>query len=259
MNRSEKRYGDRVQSKTKKGKYSKSRLLVDDSNDIAVDATLRAGVLRSVVSGEDFSICSEDFREKIRRHGACGDIVLVVDMSGSMMSKRKANMLKGIIYQIVENANKHKDKLAVVGFKGQGTEVLIPNTIRPTSHLGNINNLKVGGTTPMAAGIEKAIEILDKETKKQEYIPITIILSDGMPNVTHTKSPIEDVINAGKKLAKKQIYTIIIDFEHKSPHRRNINIDLTIASKGNYYDFKNIKDYKQAINKLLNFEREIGI
>lgn len=60
-------YGSRVESKTEKGKYVKSKMLKGKSKDIAIDATLRAAALKS--KGR-IMVEPEDLREKIRKHGA---------------------------------------------------------------------------------------------------------------------------------------------------------------------------------------------
>ncbi len=109
-------YGKRMDSKTQKGRYIKSKLPKDSSGDIAIDATLRAAAMSS--NGE-IKVKSEDLRHKIRKHGAKASIAMVVDISGSMFSDRKANKLKGILNSVIEDANRHHDRISVVGFKGE--------------------------------------------------------------------------------------------------------------------------------------------
>ncbi|MDR2623186.1 MAG: VWA domain-containing protein [Methanobrevibacter sp.] len=257
----EKLYGSRVNSKTEKGKYVKTKFS-SDYKDIAIDATLRAAAIHSK---NKITVKKEDLRTKIRKHKAKASIAVVMDMSGSMMSDEKINKIKGILYKIIKNINKNKDKLSVVGFKGKESEIIIPNTKRPSSFLDKLEQIKVGGTTPMATGLKKGYEILKKENKKGEFIPMLILLSDGMPNVgiknsevkTLTGSPIKDVLAIGKQLADEKIYTIIINFEKKIKQGRNVSLELAIISNGRYYDLENVQDSSATIDKILTYERTL--
>jgi len=288
----EKSYGSRVDSKSEKGKYVKSKYSPNvNSSDIAVDATLRAASMRiekkelnikynsknesisdlnakNIPNYSDdlkINIKKEDIREKVRKHKAKASVVIVVDMSGSMISEKKVNKIRGILDRIIKNINRNRDKLAVIGFKGQNSEIIIPNTKRPSSFLDKLEKITVGGTTPMAAGLEKALEILKSEKKKGEFIPMLILLSDGMPNVglknsylkNTTGNPIKDVLAIGELLAENNIYTIVIDFEKKHKHGRNINMELAFLANGRYYDLEDVYNPSISIEKILTYERNI--
>lgn len=82
---------------------------------MAIDATIRAAAAHS---RGDIRVRDEDIRQKIRKHGARASIVLVVDISGSMFSERKASMVKGLIERFIEDAQRHHDRISVVGFRG---------------------------------------------------------------------------------------------------------------------------------------------
>ncbi|MCL2116494.1 MAG: VWA domain-containing protein [Methanobrevibacter sp.] len=269
----EKMYGSRVESKSEKGKYVKSKFPRSNSKDIAIDATLRAAALHSKkkpyndskLNDLKVNIQASDLREKIRNHKAKASIAIVIDMSGSMISERKVNKIRGILNKIIMNINKNKDKLAVIGFKGQGSEIIIPNTKRPSSFLDKLEKITVGGTTPMAAGLETALNILKNEKKQGEFIPMLIVLSDGMPNVglknSYIKntggSPINDVLAIGSELGENKIYTIIIDFDKKYKHGRNINMELAFLANGRYYDLEDVFDADIAMDKILTYERRM--
>jgi magnesium chelatase subunit D len=266
----EKAYGNRVESKSEKGKYVKSKYSPNiSSSDIAIDATLRAAALNSKKKDNSnnlkVEIKNQDIREKVRKHKARASVAIVVDLSGSMINEKKVNKIRGILDRVIKNINRNRDKLSVIGFKGQGSEIIIPNTKRPSSFLDKLNKITVGGTTPMAAGLEKAFEILKNEKKREEFIPMLILLSDGMPNVGLDDSnlkkvrgnPVKDVLAIGQELGENGIYTIVIDFEKKHKHGRNINMELAFLSNGRYYDLENVYDPEIAIDKILTYERAV--
>ncbi len=245
-------YGKRINSKTEKGRYIKSKLPKGSSGDIAIDATLRAAALSS--NGE-IRVKSEDLRHKIRKHGARASIVMVVDISGSMFSDRKANRLKGILNSVIEDANRHHDRISVIGFKGDDAEIIIPTTRRATSFREQVDNIRVGGTTPLAAGMKKGLEILKKEKLRAEFVPLLLILSDGMPNVGLEGGPMKDAIMIAEKIKEKEIHTLVINFEKSVRYGHEVNMELALASGGRYYDLEELKDPSGAIARILNYER----
>lgn len=246
-------YGKRVDSKTQKGRYIKSKLPKDPSGDVAIDATLRAAALSS--KGK-ISVKSEDLRHKIRKHGARASIVMVVDISGSMFSDKKANRLKGILNSVIEDVNRHQDRISVIGFKGEEAEIIIPTTRRATSFQEQVDNIQVGGTTPLASGLKKGYEILKKEKLKDEFVPIMMVLSDGMPNVALEEGPMKDAIKIAEKIKEMEIHTIVINFERSVRYGHEVNMELALAAGGRYYDIEEIKDPGRVVSKILDFERE---
>lgn len=245
-------YGKRIDSKTEKGRYIKSKLPKGSSGDIAIDATLRAAALSS--NGE-IRVKSEDLRHKIRKHGARASIVMVVDISGSMFSDRKANRLKGILNSVIADANRHQDRISVIGFKGEDAEIIIPTTRRATSFREQVDNIRVGGTTPLAAGMKKGLEILKKEKLRAEFVPLLLILSDGMPNVGLEGGPMKDAIMIAEKIKEKEIHTVVINFEKSVRYGHEVNMELALASGGRYYDLEELKDPSGVIARILNYER----
>lgn len=245
-------YGKRVDSKTQKGKYIKSKFPKKDTRDIAIDATLRAAAIKSKGT---IKVENDDLRQKVRKHGARASIALVVDISGSMFSDQKANKVKGILNQLIDDTARHSDRISIIGFKGQDAEVIVPTTKRAISFKDHVDNIRVGGTTPLASGIKKGFEVLKKEKTNREYIPIMIILTDGMPNVGVKEGPIQDAINAAKNLKDNDIITIVVNFEKTVKYGRDTNMEIALASGGRYYDLEDIKNPQLAVSKIIEHER----
>ncbi|MDP3484045.1 MAG: VWA domain-containing protein [Methanobacteriaceae archaeon] len=247
-------YGKRVESKTEKGKYVRSRFSSQRPKDIAIDATIRAAAMKS--SGE-IKVEPHDLREKVRKHGARASIALVVDISGSMVSEKKANRVKSILNQIIKDTQRHKDKLSVIGFKGREAEVIIPTTKRAAAFQSKVDEIRVGGTTPLAAGLKKGLEILVSEKKNKEYVPMMVVLTDGMPNVGIKHSPSRDALDLAEKLNENHIHTVVVNFERILHHGRNLNMELAIYSGGRYYDLEDLENPGQIMNKILEYERSV--
>ncbi len=110
-------------------------------------------------------------RHKVRKHGAKASLALVVDISGSMFSEKKAERVKDILINVIDDAAKQGDKISVVGFKGKEAKVIIPTTKRAISFKEQIDNITIGGTTPLASGMKMGFEILKKEKFKKNMFP----------------------------------------------------------------------------------------
>ncbi len=245
-------YGKRVDSTTQKGKYVKSRLSKDLKNDIAIDATIRAAAMSSDGS---INVKSEDLRHKVRKHGAKASLALIVDLSGSMYSERKAERVKDILVNVIEDAGRQGDKITVIGFKGKEAAIIIPTTKRASSFSEQIDSITIGGTTPLASGMKKGFEILKKEKFKQEYVPIMLILTDGMPNVAVDENPRKDALKIAGELKDNEIHTIVVNFELAVKYGRDMNMELAVASGGRYYDLEEITNPGCAVSMILENER----
>ena len=138
-----------------------------------------------------------------------------------MFSERKVNRVKGILNRIIENTNRHNDRISVVGFRGEEAEVIIPTTRRASSFREQVDNILVGGTAPLASGLKKGFEILKKEKMRGEFVPMMIILTDGMPNVGIDQGPIKDALQIAEDLKEKEIHTIVVNFERAVKYGHN--------------------------------------
>ena len=194
-------------------------------------------------------------RHKVRKHGAKASIAIVVDISGSMFSEKKSERVKDILINVIEDAGRQGDKISVVGFKGREAMVIIPTTKRATSFREQIDNIKIGGTTPLASGMKKGFEILKKERFKNEYVPMMLILTDGMPNVALDENPTKDALKIAGELKDNEIHTLLVNFEQTAKHGRDMNMELAIASSGRYYDLEELKSPGCAVSMILNNER----
>ena len=121
----------------------------------------------------------------------------------------------------------------------------------------HVDNIRVGGTTPLASGLKKGLELLKKEKFKDEFVPMMLVLTDGMPNVGIDEGPAKDALKIAEDLKENDIYTIIVNFERSVKYGRDMNMELALASGGRYYDLENIKNPKCAVSQIIDYERSV--
>jgi len=183
----------------------------EDPNDLAISATVRAAAPHQLARGRAGSglvLRREDLRRNVRE-GREGNLVLfVVDASGSMAAHRRMSAVKGAVLSLLTDAYQRRDKVGLVSFRGEGARVLLPPTSGVELATSRLAELPTGGRTPLAAGLEKAAEVLIRErTREKERRPLVVVLTDGRA----TAGP--DPRGAAAGLRRLGISSVVVDTE----------------------------------------------
>jgi magnesium chelatase subunit D len=150
----------------------------------------------------------EDLREKVRE-GREGNLILfVVDASGSMAARRRMGAVKGAVLSLLADAYQRRDKVGVVSFRGEDARVLLPPTASVELAAPRLEELPTGGRTPLAAGLEKAAEVLARERLRDaERRSLLVLLTDGRA----TAGP--DPRRAASRLRSLEVASVVVDTE----------------------------------------------
>ena len=108
-------------------------------------------------------------------------IIFVVDASGSAALARLGEA-KGAIELLLGEAYARRDHVALVAFRGEGAEVLLPPTRSLVQTKRRLSQLPGGGGTPLAAGLRAALE-LALLAQGKGMTPSVALLTDGRANV----------------------------------------------------------------------------
>lgn len=174
-----------------RGRPSGWRFPKGKPRDIHFPATIRAAALkqgfREKPADTALRITSMDIREKSRIYKAPMTIVLVIDLSKSMMDNIRS--VKEAVLKLHGDAYRHRDKVGVVAMKGM-TAVVAQHPVTNLRVVANkLLRLRVSGFTPLAAGMLKAVEVLKEEKRRdRSTIPVMVIVTDGNANVPLLKS-----------------------------------------------------------------------
>ena len=115
----------------------------------------RAGDARRV------QVRSEDFRIVRFRQRRGTTAIFVVDASGSSAMQRLAEV-KGAIELLLVDCYVRRDSVALVAFRGEGAEVILPPTRSLARAKRTLAGLPGGGGTPIAHGLEAALALADR-------------------------------------------------------------------------------------------------
>lgn len=108
-------------------------------------------------------------------------IIFVVDASGSAALARLGEA-KGAVELLLGEAYARRDHVALVAFRGEGAEVLLPPTRSLVQTKRRLSQLPGGGGTPLAAGLKAALE-LALLAQGKGMTPSVALLTDGRANV----------------------------------------------------------------------------
>lgn len=86
--------------------------------------------------------------------------LIALDTSGSMRQGGRLAWAKGYAARLIEQAARAGDKVALIGFGGQGVQLLLPPGPARTAGTARVRPLGGGGGTPLAAGLAEAERLL---------------------------------------------------------------------------------------------------
>ena len=210
----------RTQTDKKRGRYVQSRPADGDPFDLAFDATLRAAApfqkeRKKKNKNIALHVKPSDYMRKVRVRRAANLILFLVDASWSMAVAERMSATKGAILSLLTDAYQRRDRVGLIVFqKDRATLVLPPTNSIQLAHRA-LTNIPVGGKTPLAAGLQMAYEVLQREVILHPDVrPLLIVLTDGAGNVSlGSLPPLEEAYQISNLIAKAEIHSIVINME----------------------------------------------
>ncbi|HNR01613.1 MAG TPA: VWA domain-containing protein [Anaerolineaceae bacterium] len=212
-----------TRTERKRGRYIQARPAQGRTDDLAFDATVRAAAPfqkeRSEIKDRNrvaFAVKPADYMKKVRVRKAANLILFLVDASWSMAVAERMSATKGAIMSLLTDAYQRRDRVGLIVFqKNLATLVLSPTNSVMLAEAA-LEDIPVGGKTPLSAGLMMAYEVLRKEKLLHpEVMPLLIVLTDGAGNVSiGFSSPQEEAYNIADLIAKENIHSVVINMEH---------------------------------------------
>lgn len=217
------RGGRRSLSRTnrKRGRYVKARPAGDRLDDIAFDATLRQAAPYQIYRRDDglaISIRREEVQRKVRVRRTSNLVLFVVDASWSMAASERMEATKGAILGLLMDAYQKRDQVGLVIFQKDRARVMLQPTNSVELARQALEEIPVGGKTPLSSGLYTALEVLERECRRNpEVAPLVIVLTDGAGNVSMGDlPPQQEALRIAALFRERQIYSVVINTEHEA-------------------------------------------
>jgi magnesium chelatase subunit D len=162
---------------------------------------------RVLVRRDDFRI--RRFTERTRT-----TTLFIVDASGSSALNRLAEA-KGAVELLLAECYVRRDRVALLSVRGKTAELLLPPTSSLVRAKRSLAGLPGGGGTPIAAGIDSALEIA-LGVRRAGQTPMAVFLTDGRANVSRDGKPgrpaaEQDALAAAAGFRAAGIAAILVD------------------------------------------------
>ncbi|MET0625206.1 MAG: VWA domain-containing protein, partial [Pyrinomonadaceae bacterium] len=232
---SRRRAGARGSTFSARGRYAGASSVKTGRGTVALDATLRAAAVRRVTHevaapGASARVApwvdveSEALRFKRFKSRVGTVFIFLVDTSGSMAANRIAQA-KGALAQLLRRSYVNRDRVALISFREAGAELLLPPSTSASRARALLDALPVGGATPLASGLLRALEVARKTSAEGASRVRLVVFTDGRANVPLAgKTSITgdarrerigvELQTLGASLQKARVASLVVDTQH---------------------------------------------
>lgn len=221
-----------------RGRYVRAMPSRTAGAGVALDATLRTAAMhapwrQAEQRGDDAAhgrsgalrIAPADLRYKQLRRKAGTLFILAVDTSGSMAANR-INQAKGALVVLLRQSYVRRDRVALVAFRERDAQLLLPPSQSSARARRLLDALPVGGATPLAAGLARALEIAERASRAGAQRIVLVVFTDGRANVSlRAQASIEraarrdeirlEIERLGEALQRAGVRAVVVDTQNR--------------------------------------------
>lgn len=162
-----------------RGRYTRSVSFKNVGARVAVDATMRA---MAVQARDTLTPVSPNaLRYKLLKDKQGTLFIFAIDASGSMAANRIARA-KSTILKLLRKSYLNRDSVAIVSFHGMLANLDLPPSRSILRARRVLDNLRMGGSTPLGAGLVTTIELIELVGDKFGETMV-LLFTDGRSNV----------------------------------------------------------------------------
>ena len=176
-----------------------------------VFGTLLAAAARQTGPGR-LRLDPVDVRRSIREGREGNLVIFVVDASGSMAARDRMGAVGGATLSLLRDAYQRRDKVAVITFRGERAQVLLPPTSSVHIASRRLARFDTGGRTPLAQGLLAARDVVVREkARDRARRSLVVILTDG--RATGGPDPLGRTATAAAMLLAEGAASVVVDCE----------------------------------------------
>lgn len=203
--------GRRSRARNRTGSTVGSTEVAGEGHGTHVFATLLAAVNNQRRPGRP-QVQPDDVRRAVREGREGNLVIFVVDASGSMAARDRMSAVGGATLSLLRDAYQRRDKVAVITFRGQRADVLLPPTSSVYIAGRRLARFDTGGKTPLAQGLLAARDVVLREkARDRARRPLVVVLTDG--RATGGPDPLGRTATAARLLVAEGAAAVVVDCE----------------------------------------------
>jgi magnesium chelatase subunit D len=114
------------------------------------------------------------------------------------MAVNRIRQAKGALSILLRRSYLRRDRVALVSFRGRGAELLLRPSQSGALAKRRLDELPIGGATPLAAGLLRSLEVARSAARRAARRIVLLVFTDGRANV-----PLTDAALAPSERAEK--------------------------------------------------------
>jgi magnesium chelatase subunit D len=178
---------------------------------VHVFGTLLAAAGRRSAPG-GLAVEAADVRRELREGREGNLVIFVVDASGSMAARDRMAAVGGATMSLLRDAYQRRDKVAVITFRGDRAQVLLPPTSSVHIASRRLTRFDTGGKTPLAQGLLAARDVVVREkARDRARRSLVVVLTDG--RATGGADPLGRARAAAARLVAEGVPAVVVDCE----------------------------------------------
>ncbi|MEU0494365.1 magnesium chelatase subunit D family protein [Mycobacterium sp. NPDC006124] len=182
-----------------------------EGHGLHVFGTLLAAAERQTRPGRP-RLGAADLRRSIREGREGNLVVFLVDASGSMAARDRLAAVGGATMSLLRDAYQRRDKVAVITFRGDQAQVLLPPTTSVHIAGRRLSRFDTGGRTPLAQGLLAARDVVIREkARDRARRSLVVVLTDG--RATGGPDPLGRARTAAAMLLAEGAAAVVVDCE----------------------------------------------
>ena len=184
-----------------------------ETGTLAVNETLTVAAVRGArtqIGGT--AVSAADLMQHRRSRSTRSSVLFVVDASGSMAAQRRLQVAKGAALAMLGSTRRHGDEVALMVFRGEGTDLLLPFTSDVGQIESALRDIPTGGRTPLARALLDSAQLMQQRTST-----LLVLFTDGRANVAiatgDSVDPWEQALSVCASLAALCEGALVVDCE----------------------------------------------
>jgi magnesium chelatase subunit D len=152
----------------------------NQTGTLAINETLTGAVVRGRrVEEGNLALSTSDLMQHERSGPGRSHVLFLVDASASMATQRRLELAKHAVLGLLQSNYERRDEVALMIFRGEGSDVVVPFTADVGNVEGVLNNVPTGGRTPLARALVDATQLIRTRSPA-----LLVLFTDGRANVS---------------------------------------------------------------------------